>query len=84
MAGLVIRLARRILRVTPTATRDDAMRIARDHCAGVGWPWRLPVHVEEGVFEYYFMSNAEMKGGNVNIRVRVTDGKIVAAAFARR
>ncbi|KYF50595.1 hypothetical protein BE08_02415 [Sorangium cellulosum] len=84
MASLVIRITRRILRVTPTVTRNDAMRIAMDYCAGVGWPWRLPVYVEEGVLEYYLMTNADMKGANVNIRVSVTDGKIVAAAFARR
>lgn len=84
MAALVINVIRRICGLTVTVSRDEAIRIAVDYCAKAGWPWQLPVHVSEGLCVYHMMTNASMKGGNVFIRVRVTDGKVVSAGFARR
>ncbi|WP_437740787.1 hypothetical protein WMF39_34710 [Sorangium sp. So ce1504] len=84
MAGLEIGLARRILRMTPNVTRDDAMRFAMDYGAGAGWPWKLAVYVEEEVLEYRLMTNADMNEYNMNVRMHVIDDKVVAAAFARR
>lgn len=84
MPGLVIRFLRRMFGIRSVVSRDDAMRIAQDHCINAGWPWRPPVYLAEGLYEYRMMTNTSMRGGNVNIRVRVTDGAVVSAAFARR
>ncbi len=68
----------------PAISRADAVRIAEAHCSEKGWPWEQPVVVSREPFCYHIMTNADMKGGNANIRVGLKDASIVHSAFAAR
>ena len=68
----------------PRVTRDEARAIARAECEDRQWPWQEPVHEAGRLFTYRFMTNAQQLGGNVTIRVRARDGKVLSAGFARR
>ncbi len=70
--------------VRPVVSRADALRIAEAHCREKGWPWEDPVIVNRELLCYYIMTNAEVKGGNVNIRVSLEDGSIIHSGFAAR
>lgn len=60
------------------------MAIAKAEAERRGWPWQEPIKASGRWFRYWFMTNARHAGGNVNIRVRARDGKIIGAGFARR
>jgi hypothetical protein len=64
--------------------RDEALALAERECRLRGWPWREPVRVSGGWWGYHVMTNADMRGGNVNIHIRRRDGKITRAGFAQR
>jgi hypothetical protein len=45
--------------------RGQALQIAKDECVRQGWPWHEPVHVQEGLILWHFMTNANYSGSNV-------------------
>jgi hypothetical protein len=65
-------------------TRDEALRIARAETERRGWPWCEPVSVNRSLLTFHVMTNAQMRGGNVNVHVRIRDGSIRRIGFARR
>jgi len=65
-------------------SKEDALEIARIRCQEEGWPWIEPVHVITGFRAYRIMTNAQMRGGNVFMRVDRRTGEVRSAGFARR
>jgi hypothetical protein len=65
-------------------SKEHALETARARCAQEGWPWVEPVRVNVDLREYHVMTNAEMRGGNVNIRIDRRSGEVRSAHFARR
>lgn len=57
---------------------------AEVECQRRGWPWKEPVYIEEWFTQWFFRTNARMRGGNVLIAVDCRTGAIRRAAFARR
>lgn len=84
MIGRVGALVRRTLGIVPVVSREEARELARAHALARGWPWLEPVLLGEGLTTIAFRTNASMRGGNVNVRVRWSDGAIASAAFAQR
>jgi len=81
----VVRYLRRVgLLAKPKVSRDDALDVARAECQGRAWPWHGRVLVHEGLTYWHFMTNADSRGGNVNIWVDSRTGGITKAGFARR
>jgi hypothetical protein len=78
----VKRVLRLLFGVHHVIGRERALAIARDECVRRDWPWIEPVDLQEGPFEYTIRTNALNRGGNVNLRVRCTDGRVSGAAFA--
>jgi hypothetical protein len=68
----------------PKVSRDEALEVARAECQGRGWPWHGRVLVHEGLSYWHFMTNADFRGGNVNIWVDSRTGVIRKAGFAGR
>jgi hypothetical protein len=75
-------LLRSLLGMGQVVGREAAVAAAKDECLKQGWPWVEPVHVLEGPIEYLIMTSAHMRGGNVSVRIRCEDGRVVAAGFA--
>jgi hypothetical protein len=73
----LIRFRRRI-------SRDTLIQVARSHAEASGWPWQEPVIVNYGLFKVHVMTNANHKGGNVNVWLSARDGDVVSSGFARR
>jgi hypothetical protein len=65
-------------------TRDQAEQLARAESERHGWKWVDPVHVEEAMTHWRFMTNANYHGGNVNIFIDARAGAVRKAGFARR
>jgi hypothetical protein len=72
-------------------TRDEVIQRARVTTEAEGWPWREPVQVQHlrrwllfGPREWHVMTNAQYKGGNVNIWIDDRSGAIIRRGFARR
>lgn len=61
-------------------TKAHALEIAREECAKRGWPWREPVSVKWGFFTYTVWGGGQ-KGGNLSMRIRKKDGKILLAGI---
>ena len=81
MVGLLRRA--RIL-PQPKVSKEEALQLAQAECSRRGWPWQEPVHVSEWFTAWYFMTNANYRGGNVNIAIDSISGRVRAAAFAPR
>lgn len=64
-------------------TRDAALEIAKSHAAERGWPWVEPIHVNAGA-RIHVMTNADHRGGNVNVWIDASDGRILSSGFAKR
>jgi hypothetical protein len=75
-------LVRSLLGIQQVVGRETAVAAAKEECLAHGWPWEEPIHVSEGLLEYRIMTNARMRGGNVNVRVRCRDGRVARSAFA--
>lgn len=80
----MLSLIRYILGITVLISKEDALRIAMEHCRAQAWPWLEPVHTVFGIRYYEILTNAASKGGNVTIRVDCSTGTIAAAAYAHR
>jgi hypothetical protein len=72
-------------------THEEVLRLAQAATAYEGWPWREPVHVERlrrwlffGPIEWHVMTNANYRGGNVNIWIDDRSGKVAKKGFAPR
>jgi len=59
-------------------TKERALEIAREECGRRGWPWQEQTWVKWGVFCYTVWGGAR-RGGNLIIRIRKRDGKILSA-----
>lgn len=62
----------------------EIMDIARRHCTLMGWPWRQPVFVSEGLLSTSIHTNAEQKGLNVYLRICARTGGVEYAWLAKR
>ena len=65
-------------------TRHEAEEIAKAECVRRGWPWGEPVSVQRQLLSYRIMTNANRRGGNVNIFIDARTGAVLRAGFARR
>jgi hypothetical protein len=59
--------------------RRAAEEIARKECEARCWILGEPVKVQWGLFHHEVWGYANRKGGNVIIRVRKRDGKVIHA-----
>lgn len=82
--GPVRRLVRWVIGFRAGVSREEAVERARVHAGSRGWSWQEPMHVEEGITEVFIRTAANMRGGNVCVRVGLADGSIVSAGFAPR
>ncbi len=76
-------LIRSLLGIRHVVGKATAVAAAKEECLEHGWPWVEPIHVSEGPIDYRIMTNARMRGGNVYVRVRCRDGRVVRSGFAR-
>jgi hypothetical protein len=72
-------------------TRDEVIAIAGEVASREGWPWREPViakkrrvFVVAGRASWHVMSNANFRGGNVNVHLDDRTGQVINKAFAPR
>ena len=77
-------LLRWVVGIRSGLTREEALSRAKVHVERQGWPWEEPVVVSEGVTVFRIRTNTNFRGGNVNVGVKVSDGSIAFARFARR
>jgi hypothetical protein len=81
------RMTRRTMPLFPLfarITEQEALAIARTECASHKWPWTEPVFVRRELLSSWIRTNADNRGGNVNVRISARTGRIVKAAFAPR
>lgn len=64
--------------------REAAIVLARAEAEARGWPFAEPLAVSQHGKEWHVMTNALMRGGNVNIWLDARTGAVVRAAWARR
>ena len=75
--SLLVRPLRGLLRIRPaTITREQALAIARAECERRGYAWEEPVLLEERLREYWIMTRADHRGGNVLIDVDIHTGVV--------
>ena len=74
----------RLLGIRAPISRETTLRIAHEYAVSRGWPWVEPVRTVQGITRVHVMTNANTRGGNVNVWIRLRDGKVVHAGFARR
>lgn len=67
---------------SPAVDRLKALELARQECERREWPWTEPVLVRRTLGGWRIKTNADARGGNVNITIGAT-GTIRVAAFAR-
>jgi hypothetical protein len=79
---MVRALIRSLLGIRHVVAKATAVAAAKEECLNRGWPWVEPVHVFEGPIEYRIMTSAGMRGGNVTVRVRCTDARVVGSGLA--
>ena len=77
-------LLRWCLRIQVLLSKEDALKIARQHCLKQSWPWLEPVQVVLLVRDYEVFTNANIKGGNATIRIDGLRGVVTSAAYAPR
>jgi len=75
----VVGTVRRILGIKKRLSREDALRVAEQHCVAVGFPWVRPVRVIERLRAFEVWTRADCMGGNVIITVDLATGKILKA-----
>ena len=71
-------------------SRDEVERTAREAAQAAGYPWQPSISITATrlflffgpVLSWHVMTNAPMRGGNVNVHVSRT-GKVTKIAFAR-
>lgn len=63
---------------------ERAQEIARTEAESRGWPWTEPVHRARTLRGYRFRTNANKRGGNVEVVVRADTGEVTRAWFGPR
>jgi hypothetical protein len=61
-------------------TKQQAKEIAQNECQKKGWPWIEPIDVQWGIFNYTVWGGRR-KGGNLIIKIRKKDGKIISSSI---
>jgi hypothetical protein len=76
----------RRLRLAPQlkVSMERAEEIARAEAESRGWPWEEPVHRSTTLRGYCFRTNANKRGGNVEVVVRADTGEVTRAWFGPR
>ena len=59
-------------------TKEQALLIARGECIRRGWPWNEQTFVRWGFFTFKVWGGWR-KGGNLYMKIRKRDGKILRA-----
>ncbi len=80
----MIGILRCLLGIQRRLAREDAVRIAEQHCAVTGLPWVLPVRVVERLRVFEVWTRADCVGGNAIIRIDVETGEVVKAILTPR
>ncbi len=81
----MIRAVRFLLQIPqPAISEASAVEIAKRVCAENGWQWREPIAISEGLRRYRIMTNALCRGGNVNISIDASTGRVNSAVLSRR
>ena len=62
-------------------SKQQAREIAAAVCAKRDWPFAEPVLVHWRPFTYRVWTNASSRGGNVFVRIRKRDGKVLEASI---
>jgi hypothetical protein len=72
-------------------TESEALMLAKDVAGREGWPWEEPVIVRRyrtwpffGQLRWHIMTNANDRGGNVNIHIDDRTATVTLKGFARR
>ena len=72
-------------------TKDEAILLAKTVAEREGWPWQGPIVARAertlvlfGPRRWRVMSNAQFRGGNVNVLIDDKTGRVVARGFCRR
>jgi hypothetical protein len=81
---MMLNVLRRVLGVRDALPAERAVTIARETCQKNGWEWREPILLRHHLFSVHVMTNADAKGGNVNIWIDVRTGAVLKSAFASR
>ena len=70
---------------------EEAIGIARSVAEREGWPWREPIFANRsrtfilfGKRVWHVMTNADHRGGNVNVHIDDATGEVIAKGFAAR
>ena len=71
-------------------TKEEAIQLAKSAADGEGWPWQEPVSVRAertfillGRRRWRIMTNANCRGGNVNIVIDDETGAVTSKGFAK-
>lgn len=76
----VFRIIRMLLfRPQPKMSLAEARIAAQEECMRRGWLWTEPVDQQDGLFYWYFRTNALSHGCNNIIHVDMIDGHIIRA-----
>lgn len=72
-------------------TAEYAIAVARSVAERKGWPWQEPIRASRyrayilfGNVIWHVMTNAEHRGGNVNVHLSDVTGEVIAKGFAQR
>jgi hypothetical protein len=63
--------------------KKSALKIARDECVRRGWLWNEKSIVKWGLFSYTVWGGGR-KGGNLCIKIRKRDGKVLIASISTK
>ena len=75
--SLYLLVVKRLLgREVKCPDKATAERIARAHCNTHQLNWIEPVVITDDITEWYVMTNARCRGGNVNIRILKRTGEV--------
>ena len=72
-------------------TKDEAIQIAKTVAEKEDWPWREPVFATRqrtffffGPATWYVTTNADQRGGNVNVYIADATGEVLRQGYAGR
>jgi hypothetical protein len=77
----MIKLIRSLFENNLDIKREEAIKIAKKVCEEKKWPWKEPINVTKGLWNYKIWTNCNMIGGNAIIRIRIKDGKVVSSTI---
>lgn len=71
-------LLRTVLFIRVRVSREEAIRLARQHCEAKGWAWCEPVSFSLNLRAYRFMTKCDCRGGNIFGAVDARTGAVRA------